>query len=112
MAEGQGYRWAYVLGEVAFAESYTAAAEKAAKQAGLSDVEAESVKHHVMVHNLPYDVDVAVGIIRNARPQIWQSNTDRAWVYQTVREIYGEMNAARNHRPDVQQQDHPPAQSR
>lgn len=112
MSKVYGHQWAYVNNEVAFAETYANAAHRAALEAGIPAATAERIKNLVLVQAIPQDINVAVGIIRNGRPQIWQSNTDRAWVYQTVRDKYGEMNAARDNGSDVLREDHGPSTSR
>lgn len=105
MTEVMGHQWAYVNGEVQFGETYAVAAHKAALKAGLGETVAQRVRNLVTVHALPNDLDVAIGIIRNGRPQIWQSTTDRTHVYVSVREEYGEINASRDNGSDVQRQD-------
>jgi len=76
--------WAYVHGVVKFGDMFSDLARHAAEEAGLDDTAATYVSNMVARQQLPEGHPVALGTMRDGRPQIWMSAIDRNLVMSTV----------------------------
>jgi hypothetical protein len=81
-----GSKWVYIDGSVGFANEFHEAALQAGRESGMSDDDAQAISNLALVGGLDPHRDMAMGIIRSNRPQIYVSNVDRNWVFDTVRQ--------------------------
>mgnify|MGYP006921281714 CR=1 FL=1 len=82
---GSGTQWVYVNGHVAFGTDYHhGIARQAAEMAGLDENQTKYVSNMLARAQMPEGIDVAVGQMNGAYPQILMSTVDRNAVWDAV----------------------------
>ncbi|MBU6232344.1 hypothetical protein KGP36_06955 [Patescibacteria group bacterium] len=94
--------WVYLNGKVGFGRWWWEIADSLADELGLDETEKKYIGNLISRNSLPQDIDVAVGLIKNGRPQIYASSIDRNVVWDSVMSAYQEQHA-----PGKEQDDYP-----
>ena len=78
-------KFVYLEGKVALGDEWWELGRQLAEELGLTWTQQNYISNLIARNALPHDFDMAVGSVRNGRPQIWASNADRNAVWDAVK---------------------------
>lgn len=76
--------WAYLDGKVSFGRHWWDLVRQLAQEEGYDDTEQIWISNMITRYSLPPDLDIAIGLLREGKPQIMGSTVDRNHVFDTV----------------------------